>query len=86
MKGGPWLDGIEIVDPGATGAVTFPVGSIEAPGFVPIGGMRTSDELSTTLLREEAGPHQQPDRSLATTTGHLDLLRTRHSDQFSLSV
>ena len=40
---------------------------------------RGSDPLrraDSTLPGEEAGPPSQPDRSLATTTGHLDLLRT----------
>lgn len=70
------LGGVEIVDPGATGEVTSPAGRAGEADVPPIGGPSLSSEFTTTLLREEAGLPKQPDRSLATQTGHLDLLRT----------
>lgn len=73
------LGGVEIVDPRATVEVTSPARRAREPDVPPIGGPSLSSELTTTLLRETATLPEQPDRSLATKTGHLDLLRTGQS-------
>ena len=76
-EGGTYeLSGVGIVDPRATGEVTSPAGRMREADSPPIGGPSLSGERTPTLPREEAGLSSQPDRSLATTTGHLDLLRT----------
>src|SRR3989304_6217959 len=53
----------EIVDPGATGEVTFPAGRVRGAEFPSIGGPSLSSAPPPTLLREEAGHPYQPDRS-----------------------
>jgi len=66
----------EIVNPRATVEVTSQAERAGEADLQLIGGPSHSSELTPTLLREGAGLPQQPDRSLATQTGHLDVLRT----------
>jgi len=55
MRGYGELGSGEIVDPRATEQATSPTGSVGEADFPPIGGPSLSTELTTTLLREEAG-------------------------------